>query len=80
VVEGETRFLTCHTIKKQDNLLTLLPDKLDKELQYTDNKFNDDDDDDNNNNNKLIHSVHLLISLYISDNHPSHSESRLCNH
>jgi hypothetical protein len=30
VVGGEARFLTCHTMKKKDNLLILLPDKLDK--------------------------------------------------
>ena len=59
-----------------------------------DNKFNDDDvydsssssssssssNNNNNNNNKCIHSVHFLISLYISVPHPSRSESRLYNH
>ena len=39
-------------MKKHDNLLILLPVKLDKKLQYTDNKFDDDDDDDDDDDNK----------------------------
>ena len=42
----------------------------------------DDDDNNNNdnNNNECIHSVHLLISLYISVPHLSQSQFRLYNH
>jgi len=77
--EQNSKFLTRHGIKIKSNVLTSL--QQDNSDNKTDTRIKGNNN--NNNNNTIIilrHSVRLLIVLYASIRHPSHSQPRLYNH